>query len=116
MINWYGRVSDAIGEVSYKPMSLQPGSTVYSSYAHYQIKGYPGVAVWIHTCVTLALDVCLSGQVHTLLTLASDERSPYILNSRLNGLQNKFRRYEEKNNPFLTLGIEIRIICGSSSS
>jgi hypothetical protein len=27
-INWYHRISDFIGEVSYKPMSLEPGLTV----------------------------------------------------------------------------------------
>jgi hypothetical protein len=32
--NWYHRISDSIGEVSYKPMSLQPGSTVFIIWCH----------------------------------------------------------------------------------
>jgi len=43
-LNWYHRISDSIFEVSYKPMSLKPGSDLYRDrqcWNLWMVKPYP---------------------------------------------------------------------------
>ena len=83
-INWYDRIYDVIDEVSYKPMSLWPGSTVFIKLP--QLQTY----VW-----ALCVKLC-SGCIHRLYKEESCNRTCIILGQYMKLTADPSRSYTIK--------------------